>query len=328
VRTATGVGWNGSAATDHHTTPELPDRRVHIAFATTTPEVLGDDDVDRPLHESSFARAGLELDHCVWWDPDVQWGRYDLVVIRSPWDYVPRLGEYRRWLSSMDAIGTLRNPAALVQWNIDKRYLLELDSVGVPVIPTRICAAPEELIRCIRAGDGEVVVKPVVSAGSADTGRFASGDPKAVELGGRILRSGVPVMVQPAVPSVSTEGEVSAVLFRGELSHAFRKGPMLALGGGSLDGYSGLDAVGLTGEQVQVVRITVDAISRIAARRLGVATPPLYARVDMVRTGDGRDVVLEVEVNEPSFFLPTDPGAADRFAAAVRREVRGSGMAS
>lgn len=292
-----------------------------IAFATTTPEVLGDDDVDRPLHESAFARAGLELDHCVWWDPEVEWDRYDLVVIRSPWDYVPRLDQYRRWLSTMSHLGSLRNPAALVEWNIDKRYLLELERMGVPVIPTRICVALEGLVRCITEAGGEVVVKPVVSAGGVDAGRFAPGDAKAVDLGRRILGRGVPVMVQPAVPSVSTEGEVSAVLFGGELSHAFRKGPMLALGGAPLDGYRGLEAVELTVEQVRVVTTAVDAVSRFAADSLGVASPPLYARVDMVRTEAGRHLVLEVELNEPSFFLPTDPGAADRFAAAVLREL-------
>jgi hypothetical protein len=111
---------------------------VTVAFVTTAPEVLGHEDVDRPLYEAAFARAGLALDHRVWWDPDVRWDRYDLVVVRSPWDYVERVGEYRRWLRSMDQLGTLRNPAAVVEWNLDKRYLTELGSAGVAVIPTRI----------------------------------------------------------------------------------------------------------------------------------------------------------------------------------------------
>jgi glutathione synthase/RimK-type ligase-like ATP-grasp enzyme len=296
---------------------------VRIAFVTTAAAVLGHDDVDRPLHEAAFARAGMDLHYCVWWDPEVPWDRYDLVVIRSPWDYVSRLDEYRRWLSSMDLLGTLRNPAALVAWNLDKRYLLELGSAGVPVISTHICLSLEELLGQLATSDGEVVVKPVVSAGSADTGRFDPGDPKALALGRRILEHGMPVMVQPAIPSVATEGEVSAVLFGGGLSHAFRKGPMLALGGGVLDGYASLETVGLTSAQDQIVRKSVDAVSRIAADELGVTVPPLYVRVDLVRSEDEGDVVLEVELNEPSFFLTVDAGAADRFAAAVRREVDG-----
>jgi hypothetical protein len=293
---------------------------VRIAFATTVPQVVGSDDIDRPLHEAAFDRAGMELHHCVWWEPAVLWDRFDLVVIRSPWDYVTRIAEYRRWLASMDVLGTLRNHAALVVWNLDKRYLFELASAGVPVIPTRIASSHGELVESL-ATEGEVVVKPVVSAGSSDTGRFTGADTNAMELGRRILGKGTPVMVQPAVSSVSTEGEVSAVLFSGRLSHSFRKGPMLALGGGPLDGYDRLERVDLTPEQDRTVGLAVEAITEIAAEALGMREPPLYARVDLVRLDDGRDAVLEVELNEPSFFLSTDPDAADRFAMAVRREV-------
>ncbi len=299
---------------------------MRIAFATAGPDVVGDDDVDRPMHEAAFARAGLDLDHCLWSDPSVSWGQYDLVVIRSVWDYVPRIDHYRRWLSSMDLLGTLRNPAPLVSWNLDKRYLVRLDAAGVPVIPTRVALSTDELVDCLSSADHEVVVKPVVSAGSVDTGRFSGRDPNAAELGRRILRNGTPVIVQPAVPSVATEGEISAVLFGGRLSHAFRKGPMLALGGGVLDGYEGLEAVALTAAQAGVVRTTIAALNKIAAAELGVVLPPLYARVDLVRTEDERDVVLEVELNEPSFFLHTDPRSADRFAAAVSREVLGRAL--
>ncbi len=293
---------------------------MRIAFATTGPEVIGHDDVDRPLHEAAFHRTDMELDYCVWWDPTVPWERYDLVVIRSTWDYVPRVVEYRQWLATLDLLGTLRNGAALVRWNLDKRYLLQLASAGVPVIPTRIATAPD-LLEEMLDGGGEVVVKPVLSAGSLDTGRFAAHDPGALDLGRRILAAGVPVMVQPAVPSVAHEGEISAVLFSGRFSHAFRKGPMLALGGGVLDGYELLEPVSLTPAQGRLVRSTLDAVDRIATRELGVSEPPLYARVDLVRMEEGGDALLEVELNEPSFFLSTDPDAADRFAVAVQHEV-------
>ena len=300
---------------------------MRIAFATTVPEVLGNDDVDRPLHEAAFALAEMELDYCVWSDPTVRWDRYDLVVIRSVWDYVPHIDRYRRWLSSMDLLGTLRNPAPLVTWNLDKRYLIELEAAGVPVIPTRVATSPEELIDRLSSVDQEVVVKPVLSAGSVDTGRFAADDSNAAELGRRILGNGSPVMVQPAVPSVATEGEISAVLFAGQLSHAFRKGPMLALGGEVLDGYRGLESVSLTADQYRVAKKAMAAVNQIAAAELGVMLPLLYARVDLVRTEDNRAAVLEVELNEPSFFLATDTGAADRFAAAVYRAVVGRDLA-
>jgi glutathione synthase/RimK-type ligase-like ATP-grasp enzyme len=297
---------------------------VRIAFATTDPEVLHGADWDRPLHEEAFARAGIEVDYRVWWDPGVEWDRYDLVVIRSTWDYVPRLTEYRRWLRAVDRLGTLRNPAPLVEWNIDKRYLSELGAAGVPVIPTRIAGSEEELASVL-AEPEEHVVKPVVSAGSADTGRFAPGDPGAMALGRRVLSRGVPVMVQPSVQSVATDGEISAVLFGGTVSHSFRRGPVLALGGGAhLENHEeDVAAEELSAGQEQVARLAIGAVGRIAVDRLGVGTPLLYARIDLVRDDDGRDMVLEVELNEPSFFLTVDDRAADRFVSATMAQVTG-----
>ncbi len=296
---------------------------MHIAFATTTPEVLGNADADRALHVAAFATAGIALDHCVWWDPSVEWRRYDLVVIRSAWDYVPRLGEYCQWLEAMDQLGTLRNPAAVVEWNIDKRYLLELGIAGVPVISTRIAMSDDELVAALKSMTGQMVVKPAISAGSVDTGRFRAGDPEATRLARTILAGGIPVMIQPAVPSVATDGEVSAVLFGGEISHAFRKGPILALGGGfQSDGYQErVEAVALTVEQERVVTAAYRVVARIASERFGAAEALLYARIDVVRAADGQDLVLEVELNEPSFFLPVAAGAADRFVAAVVHQV-------
>jgi len=297
---------------------------VRIAFATTGPEVLHGADRDRPLHEEAFARAGVDVDYRVWWDPGVEWDRYDLVVIRSTWDYVPRLTEYRHWLRAVDRLGTLRNPAALVEWNIDKRYLSELGAAGVPVIPTRIASSEEEL-SSVLAERGEHVVKPVVSAGSADTGRFAPGDPGAVALGRRVLSRGVPVMVQPSVHSVATEGEISAVLFGGTVSHSVRRGPVLALGGGvhERNDETQVFAQELTASQEQVVEMAIGAVRRIALERLGVGAPLLYARIDLVRADHGGDLVLEVELNEPSFFLPADDRAADRFVADTIAQLEG-----
>jgi hypothetical protein len=296
-----------------------------VAFVTTAPEVLQGADSDRPRHEAAFEGSGLRLEHCIWWDPSVEWDRYDLVVIRSPWDYVERVDEFRRWLHRMDALGTLCNPAPLVEWNLDKRYLLELADRGVTIIPTRVATSGAEVDQLLRTGPAEVVIKPVVSAGGRDTGRFPSGDPRARVLAGRILDGGVAVMVQPAVASVPTQGETSAVVFDGTISHSLRRGAVLGPGGTHLAGSHLDDASPRALGAGQ--RVLVDAVvNTVAAIGAGLgpddaagSSPPLYARVDMVTLDDGRDAVIEVELIEPSFFLSVDPAAADRFRSAVNR---------
>ena len=107
----------------------------------------------------------------------------------------------------------------MISWNLDKRYLLDLAAAGVPVIPTGGPHDGADVAGALAVGHGEVVVKPAVSAGSRLTGRFAHGDPAAAALATEILATGTPVLVQPAVASVATEGEVSVLVFAGDLPH-------------------------------------------------------------------------------------------------------------
>jgi glutathione synthase/RimK-type ligase-like ATP-grasp enzyme len=296
-------------------------RPTRVAFATASPEYLGFDDTDRPHHEAAAAAAGIELDHLVWSDPDAAWDRYDLVVVRSTWDYLDHLEDYLAWLAAMDGLGTLHNPGRVIAWNLDKSYLLELSAAGVPVIPTRLCAEHADVTDALDGRTGEVVVKPAVSAGSKLTGRFAPDDEAAGVLAGRILATGTAVLVQPAVASVAERGEVSTLVFGGSVSHTVRKGPLLALGGGLLGGtyVERIAPEVLTPGGRDLVVRAVDAVDRLVARRFGTTQPLLYARIDVVTLDDGTDVVLEVELAEPSFFLGADLDAARRFAAEVVR---------
>jgi glutathione synthase/RimK-type ligase-like ATP-grasp enzyme len=300
-----------------------------VAFATAPSDYLGANDTDRPHHEAAARAAGVDLEHVVWSDPLADWSGYDLVVVRSAWDYLDHLEAFDAWLGALDGLGTLHNPAAVVRWNLDKRYLAELSTCGVPVIDTRVCDDASDVAAALRAvagSSGEVVVKPVVSAGSRLTGRYASGDPAAAALADRILAGGTAVLVQPAVASVATEGEVAALVFGGTISHAVRKAPLLALGGGLVGGTYTERVVreDLTRGRRAVVEAASAAVARLVADRFGVHEPLLYARIDLVTLDDGSDVVLEVELAEPTFFLDAVPAAASSFAALVaRRAVTG-----
>ncbi|MGA2837237.1 MAG: hypothetical protein ABSF84_11630 [Acidimicrobiales bacterium] len=299
---------------------------MRVAFATAPPEALGHDDTDRPLHDAAFAAAGIGLDHRIWSDTDVPWAGYDLVVVRSTWDYLDHLEEFHAWLDRMDRLGSLHNPAPVIAWNLDKRYLLDLAGAGVPVIPTRVCGDGRDVAGALAGVPGEVVVKPVVSAGSRLTGRFAAGDPGARRLADRILDEGIAVLVQPAVPSVATDGEVSTLSFDGTISHSVRKGPLLALGGGLVGGSSAerLRPEVLTPAGRAVVEVASDAVGRLVGERFGVDDPLLYSRIDVVALDDGTEVVLEVELAEPAFLLSADAAAAERFVAAVVRHATGT----
>lgn len=282
-------------------------------------------DIDRlPLEEAFDGRADAEFVR--WHDEGVDWSRYELVVLRSTWGYQNRLPEFGRWLRAVAAVTRVLNSVGTVEWNLDKAYLGALGDGGVPVVRTGYVDGLPSFDR-VRAEceAGQIVVKPTVSASSDHTGRFDRNDPAARELAERILAHGKRVMLQPYYESVTQHGEISVVHFDGAFSHAFRKGPILEVGGGFLGGgYA---------EVVAPAEPTLDALSAAEAALAGYAelvksdpqlagaSPLLYSRVDLIVDAEGRSRCLELELIEPSFYFSTDEKAAGRFVDAVLRRL-------
>lgn len=300
---------------------------MRIAFVTTSDRDALHDDDDLPAHIEAFEAAGTELVHAAWEDRSVDWDAFDLVVIRSPWNYVDRLEDFREWLEAHRAARNLHNPVSLVEWNMDKRYLSELSERGVPIVPTMFVDSIGAFAAAQESWDeSEIVVKPTVSAGSRLTGRFESGDPGAEALVRRILARGFSVMVQPFAPRVELEGEIGSVYFDGSFSHSFRKGPLLAPNGALLGGeyrevISAAEAPADVRELVEQASLASTGLARERGW-IGGSDQLLYARFDVIRLDDESPVLLEAELFEPSFFLPIAEGAAERFLEAVKQRVR------
>ena len=271
-------------------------------------------DEDEPLLRTALAAAGIGASVADWADPAVDWAAADAVVVRSTWDYAPRRAEFLAWARRVEAATLLLNPADVLAWNTDKRYLAELEAAGVPVVPTAWAEDGAALEDALDRWDSDVVVKPAVSAGARDTARFGPEDRRdAAALGAAVLASGRAVMVQPYLDRLDAEGETGLVYLDGVLSHAFRKGALLAgapLGPGL---YAEEEIAPRTATADE--RALGDAVLAVAEQRL--RRVPLYARVDLVPGADGAPVLMELELTEPSLFLTTDPAAAGRVAAAV-----------
>lgn len=275
---------------------------MRIAVVTCERPIERDDDLD--YLAPALKRRGVEVEAPGWSDPGIDWADFDLAVLSSTWDYYERQDEFRTWLRDVDRRTTLVNPLSLVEWNLDKRYLIELEAAGVPTIPT-VWVEPggeREAVPEI-AGEGweQVVIKPVIDLGARNLVRVPA-DLVEDMLG----RYEVATMAQPYVPSVATEGEISLVYFRGELSHSLRKLP--ARGDFRVQPqYGGTHVAEDFGS---VVRELADAAVAVAPSQ------PTYARVDLVGT-EGGPAVIELELIEPALYLDTDSRSADRLADAL-----------
>ena len=295
---------------------------MRVAFVTTVDLAAIHDDVDLPLQKAAFAAAGIDLLQVAWEDESAKWDAFDLVVVRSPWNYVEHLAEFRAWLDARRGTCRLHNPVPLLEWNLNKRYLDDLGERGVATVPTLFA----ETLKSFRTASAamsseEIVVKPSISAGSRFTGRFRADDPRAEELAQAILANGLTAMVQPYAQRIDTEGEIGTVLFDGAISHSFRKAALLDQDGALVGGTyrEEISAVLAPDDVLEVVRDAATASLSIARENgwIGESDELLYGRYDVIRRDDGSPALLEAELFEPCFFLSTDPDAANRFVQAV-----------
>ncbi|GAA2716951.1 hypothetical protein GCM10010429_39550 [Micromonospora olivasterospora] len=241
-------------------------------------------------------------------------------MLRSPWDYALRRDEFVAWA---DTVSRLADPADVVRWNTDKRYLAELSAAGVPTVPTAWVAPGESWEP---PAGGEYVVKPAVSIGSRDTGRYDLTDPEhralAVAHVRRLSDAGRLAMVQPYLPAVDTAGETALLFLAGpgglRFSHAIRKGPMLTGPDLGVEGLYKAEAITprtATPEQLTVAERALTAVP-------GGPERLLYARVDLIPGPDGAPVLVELELTEPSLLIGYADGAPDRLAEAVLTRLR------
>ena len=232
---------------------------------------------------------------------------FDAVLPLVAWGYHLRFAE---WLEVLERLErnrrTVINPVPLLRWNSDKAYLQQLAAAGVPTVPTlsvdhlneAALAAAYGVLGC-----DEVVIKPSVSASASGTYRLREGEAAQVpaDVHGRAM------MIQPFLPSITTTGEYSLILFDGALSHCVVKRPA----SGDFRVQPHLGGVTMACEPPPgSVALAIQALAAAPAK----AT---YARVDLVEGGDGTFQVIELELVEPALFLAQAPQAGPAFAAAV-----------
>jgi O-ureido-D-serine cyclo-ligase len=291
---------------------------IALVTATAAREV----DEDMPSLESALRAAGADVTIAEW-DRPHNWSRFDIAVLRSTWDYPQRLVEFLDWAEAVSRVTRLLNPLPVVRWNSDKHYLHDLAQKEVPSVLTRFVEPGDrpdpgiaELLG--QPGVDEFVVKPAVGGGSRDAQRFGREEQEqAARHAQRMLSESRSVLLQPYLNRVDEYGETALIYFEGEFSHAIRKGPLLKRKEGP--------TTALFAKESITPRVPDSSELAVGARALNALQfpTPLYARVDLIRDQNGDPVVLELELIEPSLFLPFGPGSAERLAAAVVRRAQG-----
>lgn len=276
---------------------------LRIALATSP----GSDEIskDDAILASSLRLRGVSVEVLDWSDTSRDWSTFDLIAIRTTWDYHLRLAEFLSWAFYISTVTKLVNDCSLFEWNAHKAYMLDLAASGVPTVPTMVLTSPSEIDSALQSLEcEEVVIKPEVGAGAMDAAIHSISDRGGIEQHVKRLSENGRALMQPFMDRIRSEGELSLAWIGGEVVHAVQKTPapgdfrvQVEHGGANVRVESSSDAMNLARGCIECLEVE-----------------PVFARVDCVRDDLGVLRLMELELIEPELMFEWAPESADVLA--------------
>ncbi|CAF1148273.1 unnamed protein product [Rotaria sp. Silwood1] len=242
----------------------------------------------------------------IWTDPDVNWKTYDLIILKSTWDYHYKIDQFYTWLTMLRCQNIrILNPYDIIKWNSDKHYLQHIADAGLNIIPTFWLKKNEklDLIKYFKVLSTEkLVIKPSISASAVNTFVYNQDDIiQAIPKIDRLLQE-QDFIIQPFMKEIQTMGEWSFIFFNGEFSHSVLKIPKSGdfRVQRSFGGIAHFKSA--PNHLIQYVKEYVEIFAKDC----------LFARIDGLDIG-GQFFLMELELIEPYLFLSKDKNSFERF---------------
>ncbi|MFD2513723.1 RimK family alpha-L-glutamate ligase [Pontibacter locisalis] len=257
-----------------------------------------------------LTEKGLAVTYQIWDDPTVDWTKFDLIILKSPWDYFDKIGAFYAWLDKLEQLNCqVLNPVKTVRWNADKRYLKDIQEKGFKVVPT-VWLEKGQTFNAAEAfaalGTERIILKPSVSGGAKNTFALTKQDAESSTESINTLLQEETFLVQPFVEEIKTNGEWSFLFFNGRYSHTVLK---TAKPGD----FRVQHFFGGTIHTPEAPAALLEAAHNIVD---SFAEDCLYARVDGVEI-NGELYLMELELIEPFLFMTMSEGALERYYEAV-----------
>lgn len=276
-------------------------------------ELLEDD----RILAGALEKRGLKVTRTHWDNSGFNWAETGCVIFRTPWDYFNRYSEFAPWLENAAKVTKFINPLTIINWNIDKHYLLDLKDAGISIPPTVfIEPGDERSLAEITASLNweEFILKPAISGGAWHTYRLNRNNITEHEEIFKELIKDKSMLLQEFQSSVTNTGEMSFIVLGGRFTHSVLKKAkksdfrVQADHGGSVHDYSA------SGDEIAFAEEVVARSPR------GIA----YARVDVMKDNRGELALIELEVFEPELWFRKNLPAAELFAGIVSDIVNNS----
>ncbi|GJM27011.1 MAG: hypothetical protein DHS20C16_34260 [Phycisphaerae bacterium] len=262
----------------------------------------------------ALAQQGLNARRVSWSNPDFDWSACGGLVIRSTWDFQDRMAEFDAWLVNCRDRLRMFNGYEMLRWNLDKRYLFDLQRRGIRTVETVAIPKGDKtplLNRMAEHGWDEAIVKPAISAGARHTYRMNARNGSEIESVFEGLVEHEDFLLQPFQSSVTEFGELSFMVMGGRFTHAVQK--LAKPGDFRVQDDHGGTVVAYTAHDDEIA---------FAERVVAACDPqPVYARVDTVRNNDHELALMEIELVEPELFFRFNRSAAISLAESIAREL-------
>ncbi len=264
------------------------------------------------LVKKALEKEGLKVTRLSWDDPDFNWSDTTYILFRTTWDYFDRFTEFSAWLKKVSQQTKLINSEAIIRWNLDKHYLLDLQNKGVHICESYFVekgetASLQEI--ATKYNLENFVLKPCISGGGRHTYKITSETIATHETTFKKLIAEEAYIVQPFQKNIVEKGEISLIIINGEFTHAVLKiakpGDFRVQDdfGGTVHNYTP------TSEEIAFAEKAIKACNEL----------PLYARVDIFTDNDNKLAIAELELIEPELWFRNHPEAAIKLSQPIKQ---------
>jgi len=261
---------------------------------------------------------GYSVKSVDWADPGVDWHSAEAAIFRSTWDYFDRYAEFKKWFEETQHKVRFINPVSLLEWNMDKHYLKDLEARGMAIVPSIFMKTGDvrSLAQLLEGSTWkEYILKPCVSGCARHTYHLKPEQLKNYEELYTTLIKEEPMMLQEFQESISSQGEVSHMVMGGRYTHSILKH--------SKEGdFRVQDDFGGTVHPYTAAAAEI----AFAEKAFASCNPiPLYGRVDVMWDNDGSLRISEMELIEPELWFRFNPEAARILAEVIDGDLRKGG---
>ena len=243
------------------------------------------------------------------WDTNklIDWDQYDSVIIRSTWNYQENFLKFINVLKEINSSSAdLQNPIDIVEWNLNKQYLKDLEDKNIKIVPSQWFKnfIPKEIIQSfLNFNSKKIIIKPCISANADFT--YILEEKTALSKLKTLKKDFIDkeFIIQPFIQDIKSEGEYSLIYFGNTLSHVLLKTPKI--GDFRVQEEHGGTLKSIINPEKSLIHFgnkVINNLPRIC----------LYSRVDIVRSKN-KFLLMEVELIEPSLYFNMDPKSPKKF---------------